>query len=67
LQIIAAALPSSHVFEGMRALLIEETFRADLLANAIALNVIWLAAGIGIFLYAVRLARDKGLILQMGE
>ena len=67
LQIIAAALPSSHVFEGMRALLIEETFRADLLANAIALNVIWLAAGIGLFLYAVRLARDKGLILQMGE
>ena len=67
LQIIAAALPSSHVFEGMRALLIEETFRADLLANAIALNVIWLAAGIGIFLYAVRLALDKGLILQMGE
>ena len=51
----------------MRALLIEETFRADLLANAIALNVIWLAAGIGLFLYAVRLARDKGLILQMGE
>jgi len=67
LQIIAAALPSSHVFEGMRALLIDETFRADLLVNAIALNVIWLAAGIGVFLYAVRLARDKGLILQMGE
>ena len=67
LQIIAAALPSSHVFEGMRALLIDEVFRADLLMNAVALNVLWLAAGLGIFLYVVRLARDKGLILQMGE
>ena len=67
LQIIAAGLPASYVFEGMRALLIDGTFRADLLAAALALNLVWLAIGLGSFLFSVRIARDKGLILQMGE
>ncbi len=67
LQIIAAGFPSSHVFEGMRAVLIDGVFRADLLLNATGLNVIWLAIGLGSFLISVRLARSKGLILQMGE
>jgi ABC-2 type transport system permease protein len=67
LQVIAAGLPSSHVFEGMRALLIDNVFRVDLLGAALALNGIWLALGLGSFLLSVRIARDKGLILQMGE
>lgn len=67
LQIIAAGFPSSHVFEGMRAVLIDGVFRADLLLNSVGLNVIWLAIGMGSFLISVRLARAKGLILQMGE
>ena len=36
LQYVAWLLPSSHVFEGMRAVLIEHTFRPDLLLNALA-------------------------------
>ena len=67
LQPVAAALPSSHVFEGMRAVLIDGTFRADLMATALALNAVWLAAGIGGFLLIVRQARERGLILQTGE
>ncbi len=67
LQVIAAGFPSSHVFEGMRALLIDGVFRADLLGAALGLNVIWLAIGLGSFLVSVRIARSKGLILQMGE
>ena len=37
---IAWALPPTYVFEGMRALLIEHTFRLDLMLEALALNVV---------------------------
>ncbi len=38
LQWIAWALPPTYVFEGMRALVLEQTFRADLMIAAFALN-----------------------------
>lgn len=63
----AWALPSSHLFEGMRAVLVDGTFRADLLANAVALNAVWLTAGVCGFLFLLRRARELGLILQSGE
>ena len=44
LQIVAHGLPSSHVFEGMRAVLFEQRFRVDLLVNALVLNVFILPA-----------------------
>ena len=40
LQTIAWSLPPTYVFEGMRALLIDHTFRADLMIQALALNVV---------------------------
>jgi ABC-2 type transport system permease protein len=67
LQPVAAILPSSHVFEGMRALLIDGTFRADLLLTAAALNVVYLAAGLASFLGIVHSARVKGIVMQIGE
>lgn len=67
LQPVAWALPSSHLFEGMRAVLIDGTFRMDLLVDAVALNAVWLSAGLGGFLFFVRQARERGLILQLGE
>ena len=67
LQPVAWALPSAHLFEGMRAILIEGTFRMDLLVDAVALNALWLSAGLGGFLFFVRQARQRGLILQLGE
>ena len=67
LQPIAWALPSAHVFEGMRAVLADDVFRAELLVNAIMLNVVYIAAGFIIFLYVFRLARIKGFLVQMGE
>lgn len=67
LQVVAAGLPASHVFEGMRAVLFEGRFRGDLLFNAIALNVVYLAAGIGAFLGFFRMARTRGQLLQVGE
>lgn len=67
LQPVAWALPSSHVFEGMRAVLIDGQFRLDLLVNAIALNSVYLAAGFGAFLVFFRIARVRGQLLHVGE
>ncbi|HEX7045543.1 MAG TPA: ABC transporter permease [Burkholderiales bacterium] len=67
LQSVAFFLPSSHVFTGMRAVLFEQVFRADLLLNAVVLNVAYLAAGIAIFLYYFRVARIRGQLLHVGE
>ena len=64
---VAHGLPSSHVFEGMRAVLIEHRFRMDLLLNAMALNVIYLGAGIAAFLAFFHSARVRGLLLHIGE
>ncbi len=67
LQAVAAALPSSHVFEGMRAVMIEGAFRTDLFLWAIGLNLVYLAVGALLFLWAFEVARHRGLILQSGE
>lgn len=67
LQTVAQILPSTHVFEGMRALLFDEVFRMDLLFNAVFLNVIYLLGGIGVFLYYFRAVRMRGQLLQVGE
>lgn len=66
-QAISAILPASYVFEGMRAILIEHSVRPDLLMIAAALNVIWLAAGVAGFLIFHRQARERGMLLQVGE
>ena len=41
--------------------------RADLMANALALNALYIALGVAVFLYSVHVARRRGLPLQMGE
>ncbi len=66
-QLIATMLPSSHVFEGMRALMFEGIFRSDLLLNAFALSLVWLGIGAGVFLWVFNRARERGYLLQMGE
>lgn len=67
LQGIAAALPSSHVFEGMRAVLIERVFEWDLFWSALGLNCAYLALGIAIFLRTFHAARQHGWLLHIGE
>ncbi len=67
LQIIAHGLPSSHVFEGMRSVLFEQRFRVDLLVNAMALNIVYLAGGIAAFLAFFNNARVRGQLLHVGE
>ena len=64
---ISWALPPTYVFEGMRHLLAEHVFRADLMLEAFALNVILFAAAGATFLMLLRSARRSGSLLQMGE
>jgi len=67
LQVIAWALPPTYVFEGMRTLLIEHIFRADLMLEALALNVIFFALATAAFLALLASARRQGALLQTGE
>jgi len=60
-------LPSSHVFEGMRAVLFDHVFRVDLLLHAVALNVLYLVAGFLSFLAFFKIARVRGQLLHVGE
>ena len=67
LQWVAAAIPSSYVFEGMRAVLVEGVVRTDLLVRALVLDVAYVALGALVFSLAVGHARRHGRLLQMGE
>ena len=64
---IALALPATHVFEGMRAALNDGAFDGSAMRAALVLNLIWLAAGLIIFLRACAAARANGWVLQQGE
>jgi ABC-2 type transport system permease protein len=67
LQWAAWSVPPAYVFEGLRAVLLQGTFRADLMVEAFALNLAYLGLAFAIFLGLVRSARRKGSILAMGE
>ncbi len=67
LQPVAWALPSAHVFEGMRAVLADGVFRTDLFMAAVGLNIVYMAVCVSIFLAMFRVARIRGLLLQVGE
>ncbi|MBB4378856.1 ABC-2 type transport system permease protein [Bradyrhizobium sp. Rc3b] len=67
LQYVAWALPPTYAFEGMRALLIENTFRADLMLEALAINAVFLVASFASFLALLRSAKRHGSLLSGGE
>ena len=67
LQYVAWALPPTYVFEGMRALLINHVFRADLMAEAFVFNVVLFAAASFAFMKLLQSAREQGSLLQTGE
>jgi ABC-2 type transport system permease protein len=67
LQAIAWMLPPTYVFEGMRALVIDHSFRADLMIQALALNLVLFSAATAAFLALLASARRNGSLLQTGE
>ncbi|BBF94541.1 ABC transporter permease [Blastochloris tepida] len=67
LQQVAWVLPPTYVFEGMRTLLIDHVFRADLMLQALALNAVLFAAAAWAFSRLVESARDQGSLIAAGE
>jgi ABC-2 type transport system permease protein len=55
------------VFEGMRALIIQHVFRADLMLEAFAFNVVLFALASYAFVKLMDSARVHGSLLQTGE
>ncbi len=64
---VALALPPTHVFEGMRAVLSQGVLRLDHLAAAAALNVVWIVAASFAFAALLDKAREAGSLLSSGE
>jgi ABC-2 type transport system permease protein len=64
---LAYALPTTHVFEGMRAALLQGVIRWDHLAAALALNMVWLAAAALLFTRQFHAARVSGALISIGE
>jgi ABC-2 type transport system permease protein len=67
LQVFAWMLPPTYVFEGMRALLIDHVFRADLMLQAFAINVVYFLVASAAYFALLASARRQGSLLQAGE
>jgi len=64
---VALALPPTHVFEGMRSILLHHTFDANELWWALGLNAIYLVGGYLLFSRFLASARINGTLLRLGE
>jgi ABC-2 type transport system permease protein len=67
LQPVALALPPTHVFEGLRALVLEGQFRGGDMLVAFVLNLVYLGLGFAVFSWLLEDARRAGSLVQMGE
>jgi ABC-2 type transport system permease protein len=67
LQPIALALPSAHVFEGMRGILLDGVIQWPHLFWAFGLNAIWLGLATALFGWQFHQARVRGALLSIGE
>jgi len=64
---VALALPSAHVFEGMRAVLAGGPTPWGHLGWAVGLNIVWIGAASLLFARQFHAARVRGALLSMGE
>lgn len=67
LQPVALALPSTYVFEGLRAIVLDGTFQVQFMIKAFALNLVYFALGSAAFAFFLHRARVHGSLVQMGE
>ncbi|BCB81518.1 ABC transporter permease [Phytohabitans flavus] len=66
-QAVAALVPASHVFEGMRGVLAGGGVAWDRLAVAALLDLVYIAGALGLLLYSLRYARLKGKLSRFGS
>jgi ABC-2 type transport system permease protein len=67
LQPISLTIPATHVFEGMRAALLNGQLAWDHLAYAFALDLIWLGLAAWLFMAQFQAARVRGALMNIGE
>jgi len=67
LQPVALALPSTYVFEGLRGLVLEQTFHGDFMLRALLLNMLYVSGALAVFRALLESARKNGALVQMGE
>lgn len=67
LQPVALALPSTYVFEGLRGLVLTQTFHGDFMLRALLLNVVYVSGAFMLFRGLLESARRNGALVQMGE
>lgn len=67
LEAIALCLPPTYVFEGMRGILFDQTINWEQLMFAGGLNVIYFAGGYAAFMAFLRAAKERGMLLTIGE
>ncbi len=65
---IAFFVPASHVFEGMRGILLRDAgFPARELAWAFSIDIVYLAGAALLFSWSLRQVRERGLLSRFGE
>jgi ABC-2 type transport system permease protein len=67
LQQIAWWIPATPVFEGMRAVIKSGAFPWPELLWSLWLNILYLTTAVLYFYYTFHVARQKGLLLRVGE
>jgi ABC-2 type transport system permease protein len=67
LQGVAWANPAAHVFEGMRAVMVNGTWPTAHLAWASGLNLLYLAVMVAWFHYTFNVCKERGLLVRVGE
>lgn len=66
-RLVALCLPTTHVFEGMRATLTGHGIAWNELGWAFLIDLIWLAIGFLLFVREFRHAREIGALVSIGE
>lgn len=67
LQPLALILPSTYVFEGLRGLVLNQTFHGDFMLRALLLNLVYVSGAFVLFRALLESARRNGALVQMGE
>jgi len=67
MQYLSYMLPATHVFEGMRGILLDNVIHWEHLAAAFGLNVVWMGGAVLLFAHQFQQARIRGALLSIGE
>jgi ABC-2 type transport system permease protein len=66
-QVISYLLPTTYVFEGMRQVIAGDGFNMDYFIKAFWLNGVLFAFSLFVFFRVIQQARNRGVLLQIGE